>query len=48
MENFHFSKLHRIFDPLPLDLSQISSPILYPKNMWQYLGFIFDIKLTFC
>ena len=33
-ENFHFSRLHSIFNPLVLDLSQIGSPILCPKNMW--------------
>jgi len=31
-ENFHFSRLHRAFNPLPLDLSILGSPILYPKD----------------
>ena len=31
-EVFHFSRLHSIFSPLSLDLSQISSPILHSKD----------------
>jgi len=46
-ENFHFSRLYRIFNILPLNLSQIDGPILYFKDTWQYLGFIFNRKLTF-
>ena len=46
-EIFHFSRSHGFFDPLPLDLSWIGGPILYPKGTWQYLGFIFNRKLTF-
>ena len=44
---FHFSKSHSLFNPLPLDLSSIGSPILYPKKSWKYLKFIFDRKLLF-
>ena len=46
-ETFHFNRSHRTFNPLPLDLSSIGGPILYSKNSWKYLGFIFDWKLTF-
>jgi len=45
---FHFSRLHSIFNPLPLDLTALGSPILLPKTIWQYLGFFFNQKLTFC
>ena len=44
---FHFSRTHGAFNPPPLDLSPISSPMLLPKNIWRYLGFIFNYKLTF-
>ena len=46
-EIFHFSRSYSIFNSLALNLSQIGGPILCPKNMWQHLGFIFDIKLSF-
>jgi len=46
-ENFHFSRSYRIFNILPLNLSQIDGLILYSKDTWQYLGFIFNRKLTF-
>ena len=45
---FHFFRLHSIFSPLPLNLSQIGSPILHPKDTWKYLRFIFNRKFTFC
>jgi len=48
MEVFHFSRLHGVFKPSPLDLSSLGGPILCPRNMWHYLGFIFDRKLSFC
>ena len=44
---FHFFRLHRVFNPSPLNLLEISSPLLIPKDMWRYLGFIFDRKLLF-
>ena len=31
-EVFHFSKLHRVFNPSFLDLTPLGGPILYPKN----------------
>ena len=47
-EVFHFSRLHGLFNPLSLDLSCIIESILYPKDLWRYLGFIFNKKLNFC
>jgi len=44
---FHFSKLHSSFNSPLLNLSFISSPILYLKESWKYLGFIFDRRLSF-
>jgi len=44
---FHFSRLHGLFNPPPLNLSPLGSPILSPKSSWKYQGFIFDRKLTF-
>ena len=44
---FHFSRLHRVFNPPPLNLSFIGGPSLLLKETWKYLGFIFDYKLTF-
>jgi len=32
-EIFHFNRLHRIFNPPPLDLTPIRGPILHPKNI---------------
>ena len=46
-EVFHFSRSQGAFNPLPLDLSPISGLILYPKDIWRYLGFIFNRKLLF-
>ena len=46
-EIFHFSRSQGIFNPPPLDLSPLGSPILRPKDSWKYLGFIFDRKLSF-
>ena len=46
-EVFHFSRVHDVFSPPPLNLSPLGSPILSPKTSWQYLGFIFNRKLSF-
>jgi len=46
-EVFHFSRLQGVFSPPPLDLSPLGSPILYPKDLWRYLDFIFNRKLLF-
>jgi len=46
-EIFHFNRSQGIFNPPPLDLSPIEGTILQPKNMWKYLGFIFNRKLSF-
>ena len=47
-EVFYFSRSHSIFNPLLLNLSAIGSPSLIQKDIWRYLGFIFDKKLYFC
>ena len=47
-EVFHFSRLNGVFNPPLLNLSTLGSPILYPKEIWKYLEFIFDRKLSFC
>ena len=44
---FHFSRAHGVFNPLLLDLSSIGGSLLLPKDIWRYLGFIFDCKLMF-
>ena len=41
-EMFHFNRSHGTFNPPPLDLSPIGGPVLFPKSLWKYLGFIFD------
>jgi len=46
-EVFHFSRSQDLFNPLPLNLSPLENPILTPKSLWKYLGFIFDRKLIF-
>ena len=46
-EIFHFNRSHGPFNPPPLNLSPLGSPILRPKDLWKYLGFIFGRKLSF-
>ena len=46
-EVFHFNRSHGNFNSSSLDLTPIGGPILWPKNTWKYLGFIFDRKLVF-
>jgi len=46
-EIFHFSRSRRMFNPPPLDLSSFGGLTLHPKNIWKYLGFIFDRNLSF-
>ena len=46
-EVFYFSRLHEVFNPPSLNLIPLGGPILYPKNTWCYLGFIFNWKLLF-
>ena len=47
-EVFYFSRSYGFFNSFLLDLSCIEGPILHPKDLWRYLEFIFDKKLTFC
>ena len=44
---FYFNRSQSTFNPPSLNLSFIGRSILQPKNMWKYLGFIFDRKLSF-
>ena len=44
---FHFSRSHGAFDPPPFDISPIGGLLLLSKEIWKYLGFIFDCKLIF-
>jgi len=46
-EVFYFFRSHGTFDLSLLDLTILGGFIFQPKNIWQYLGFIFDRKLTF-
>ena len=46
-EIFHFNRSHGPFNPPPLDLSPLGGSILRPKELWRYLGFIFNQKLSF-
>jgi len=41
-EVFHFFRSHEVFNLPPLDLSPIGGPILQSKEIWRYLGFIFN------
>ena len=47
-EVFHFSRSQGAFSLPLLDLSPLGGPILYPKDTYRYLGFIFNRKLLFC
>jgi len=44
---FHFSRSHGLFNPPSLNLSPLRGLVLLSKNIWKYLGFIFDCKLNF-
>ena len=46
-EIFHFNRSHSTFNPPLLDLSLLEGNILWPNNIWKYLEFIFNRKLTF-
>ena len=46
-EVFHFSRSHGLFNPLSLNISFIGGPVLYLKESWKYLDFIFNRKLSF-
>ena len=46
-EVFHFSRVHRVFNSSPLDLTPFGGSVLLPKTIWQYLGFFFNQKLSF-
>jgi len=44
---FYFFRLHGLFNLLSLNFSHLGKPVLYSKDNWRYLGFIFDNKLLF-
>ena len=46
-EVFHLNRSQGSFNPPPLNLLPIGGTILRSKNMWKYVGFIFDRKLSF-
>ena len=46
-ENFHFLHSTSPFNLPSLDLSLLDSSILQQRNIWKYLEFIFDRKLSF-
>jgi len=46
-EIFHFNRLHGVFNPPSLDLTLLGGLLLRPKDLWKYLGFFFNRKLTF-
>ena len=47
LEVFYFSRSTRNFNLSPLNLSLLGGPILWLKDTWRYLGFIFNRKLFF-
>ena len=44
---FHFNRPQGPFNPSSLNLSSIGGNVLQSKDMWKYLGFIFNRKLSF-
>jgi len=46
-EVFHFSRSTKNNNLPPLDLKPLRGPLLKPKDMWRYLGFFFNKKLSF-
>jgi len=46
-EIFHFNRSYSTLNLLPLNLSPLERNLLRSNNIWKYLGFIFDKKLTF-
>ena len=47
IEVFHFSRLHKVFNPPLLDLILLGDHVLHSKSTWWYLEFIFNWKLLF-
>ena len=46
-EIFHFNRSYGLFNSPLLDVSPLEGNILWPKESWKYLRFIFDRKLMF-
>ena len=47
LDVFHFSKSIKNINPSLLYLSLVKGTVFRPKDIWQYLGFFFDIKYSF-
>jgi len=47
IEVFYFSRSHKVFNSSLLNLTTLGDSIIYPKETWCYLEFIFNKKLTF-
>ena len=47
IEVFYFSRSYSCFEPPFFNLITLGGPILHPKEIWHYLGFIFNRKLMF-
>jgi len=45
-EVFHFTRARNPPNP-SINLTSVSGPVLHPKPIWRYLGFLFDYKLNF-
>ena len=46
IELFHFMRAQHPPNP-STDLSLVRDPVIFPKSIWQYLGFYFDRRLNF-
>ena len=46
-EVFYFLRLTKIIYSSSLDLCLLEEPLLYLRDIWRYLGFFFDKKLSF-
>ena len=46
-EIFHFNRSQGVFNPPFFNLILLGRSILWPNDLWKYLGFIFNRKLTF-
>ena len=47
LEVFYFSRTTKNFYSPSLNLGWLKGPLLWPKDKWRYLSFIFDCKSSF-